>query len=61
MRFQLWIRINELTGAVLPAPLMLGEYETFNEALTALIARQRTGGTLYVWDTVTEKMTDYNQ
>lgn len=48
--YQLWILIDELTGALLAVPVQLGAYETMAEARAALCARQRTARTMVVMD-----------
>jgi len=60
MQFQLWCRIDEMTALPVERPWMISEHETYAEAWHALISRQRTGGTLYVLDTLSQKITDHN-
>jgi hypothetical protein len=59
MRFELWCRIDEMTALPM-TPWKISEHDTYDEAWHALISRQRTGGTLYVLDTLAQRITDHN-
>lgn len=60
MRFELRTKIDEATLELLAAPALISSHETQAEAWMALIARQRTGGTLIVVDTETGQTWTHN-
>lgn len=60
MNYQLRSYIDSYTGLPVAETLLLGSFETEQEAKYALLCQQRTGGTLFVLNVATGAVWTHN-